>query len=78
MICPICKMPLVGFKCSVEEHNSTLRELSLYGTIGNYILSDEEIEAGLESPPVQTSEYFEERAMKAMREAGKRRAVKLN
>jgi hypothetical protein len=47
--------------------------------LNNHVLTDDEIDTALENaPPVELSEGFRERALKAMREAGKRRAVKFN
>jgi hypothetical protein len=63
----------------VESHNIQARDIDLDMALNHHVLTDDEIDTALENaPPVEPSEGFRERALKAMREAWFHRATKLN
>ena len=82
--CPVCGGMMVhsrlrGYHCHTESHNIQARDMELDMVLNNHVLTDEEIDTALDNaPPVEPSEGFRERALKAMRETQKRRAVKLS
>lgn len=81
--CLVCGLPMVhsrlrGYVCHFESHNTQARDMELDAAL-MHVLSDDEITIVLnDAPPVEPSKGFRERAMKAMREAQKRRAVRFN
>lgn len=81
--CPICGGMMVhhrlrGYVCHFESHNTQAHDMDLDAAL-MHVMSDDEITIVLnDAPPVEPSEGFRERALKSMREAGKRRAVKFN
>lgn len=81
--CPVCGGMMVhsrlrGYHCHFESHNEQARDMDL-DMVLMHVMTDDEITIVLnDAPPIEPSEGFKERAMKAMQAAQKRRAVKLN
>lgn len=86
--CPVCGMAMVhsrlrGYHCHFESHNLLSHVMDVDAALNHHVLTDDEIEAGMDDyvnheQSIELSDSFRERALKAMREAQKRRAVKFN
>lgn len=73
---------LYGYRCHHVRHNELAREMELDIALNSHVLTDEEIEEfdnALDgNPPIEFSERFQRRALDAMKQAQKKRAIRFN